>query len=150
MSSAIDIRISSQPRPGFDELLEDRLYEFNSAATGLFDGELLNAAVENAAGEIIAGLSGHTWGGCCEIARLWVDASMRGRGVGTALLGAAEREAVRRGCTQIVLTTHSFQAPLLYERLGYRRVAAIENYPRGHAQLVYVKTLAPTLTADGS
>ncbi len=150
MRGAVEIQISSQARAGFDELLEDRLYEFNSAATGLFDGVLLNASVENAAGETIAGLSGHTWGGCCEILRLWVDAAARRRGVGSALLRAAEREAIKRGCAQIVLTTHSFQAPALYERLGYARVATIENYPRGHAQLVYVKALPPALTADAS
>lgn len=56
-----------------------------------------------------------------------------------ALLEAAEEESVRRGCTQAVLLTHSFQAPEFYERLGYVRQGTIPNYPQGDAQYVYLK-----------
>jgi hypothetical protein len=41
----------------------------------------------------------------------------------------------------VVLTTHSFQAPEFYERLGYERKYAIEGRPRGHANIVFVKLL---------
>jgi ribosomal protein S18 acetylase RimI-like enzyme len=54
---------------------------------------------------------------------------------------AAEREATRRGCVQIVLSTHSFQAPEFYESLGYIRLAAIPNYPKGHENILYIKYL---------
>ena len=53
-----------------EEFLVDRIYEFNSEATGYFDGRLLGGSVMNEAGEIIAGFSGHTWGSCCEISNL--------------------------------------------------------------------------------
>lgn len=53
----------------------------------------------------------------------------------------AEVEALARGCTQVVLATHSFQAPGFYERLGYVRKYAIEDRPRGHASIICVKTL---------
>ena len=119
----------------------DRIYEFNSDATGYFDGKLLGASIQNEAGEVIAGLSGHTWGGCCEVSHLWVSTQHRGQGLGKALLHAAEAQAVRRGCSQVVLTTHSFQAPEFYERLGYERKYAIEGRPRGHANIVFVKLL---------
>jgi GNAT superfamily N-acetyltransferase len=91
-----------------DAFLADRIYELNSEATGYFDGKLLGGSVRNDVGEVIAGFSGHTWGGCCEISHLWVDADHRGGGLGTALIDAAEAEALRRGCVQVVLTTHSF------------------------------------------
>jgi GNAT superfamily N-acetyltransferase len=109
----IQIGVRDDDRPELEAFLGDRLYQFNSRTTGIDDGKLLNASIEDAAGNIVAALSGHTWGGCCEIGRLWVDESMRGTGLGTALMQAAEREAVRRGCHQIVLSTHSFQAPQL-------------------------------------
>ena len=124
-----------------DAFLVERIYEFNSNATDHFDGRLLGASVQNEAGEVIAGFSGHTWGGCAEISHLWVSEHHRGRGLGKTLLHAAEAEAVRRGCTQIVLTTHSFQAPGFYERVGYERKYAIEGRPKGHSNIVFVKSL---------
>jgi GNAT superfamily N-acetyltransferase len=124
-----------------DAFLVERIYEFNSNATGYFDGRLLGATVQNDSGEVIAGCSGHTWGGCAEISHLWVSEQHRGRGLGKTLLHAAEAEATRRGCTQVVLTTHSFQAPGFYRRLGYERKYAIEGRPKGHSNIVFVKLL---------
>lgn len=132
----IQVDMRHDDRPALEAFLGDRLYEFNSTTTGIYDGKLLNASVEDDAGHIVAALSGHTWGGCCEIGRLWVHESMRGTGLGTALMQAAEREAVRRGCHQIVLSTHSFQAPhtnpqsmnwTLIVRLNQKRLLRIEN-----------------------
>ena len=121
--------------------LDERIYEFNTRATGLHDGRAFAAVVKDAAGSIVAAVNGHTWGGSCYIAHVWVDESKRGRGMGRALLPAAEAEGVRRGCTQALLLTHSFQAPIFYERLGYARQATVPDYPRGHAQFVYLKRL---------
>lgn len=124
-----------------EAFLVDRIYEFNSKATGYFDGRLLGASIRNETGQIIAGFSGHTWGGCCEISHLWVSERHRGQGLGRTLLHAAETEALRRGCLQVVLTTHSFQAPKFYMRLGYERKYAIEGRPKGHSNIVFVKLL---------
>ena len=136
------INVFSSDNADLASFLGDRLYEFNVSATGISDGELLWASITAEGGTPVAGISGHTWGGCCEIGRLWVEASQRGKGLGSALMAAAEGEAIRRGCTQIVLSTHSFQAPAFYEKLGFRRVATIPNYPRGHEQVLYIKDLA--------
>jgi GNAT superfamily N-acetyltransferase len=121
--------------------LVDRIYEFNSQATDYFDGKLLGGSVRNDAGEIIAGFSGYTWGGCCEISHLWVSEQHRGQGLGAALLHAAEAEARHRGCERLILATHSFQAPAFYERLGYERKYAIEEQPKGYSNIVYAKIL---------
>jgi GNAT superfamily N-acetyltransferase len=121
--------------------LADRIYEFNTEATGYSDGRLLAACVRTEAGEIIAGFNGHTWGGCCELSHVWVHQQHRGRGLGTLLLRCAEAEAIARGCVQIVLATHSFQAPGFYERMGYQRKYAIEGRPQGHSNIIYAKAL---------
>jgi len=139
LSTRIDIR--DDPRPELVAFLEERIYEFNAAATGIYDGTLLNASVRDDAGTVVAGISGHTWGGCCTIVLLWVDASLRGTGIGRTLMQAAEDEAMRRGCRQMVLSTHSFQAPRFYEKLGFRRIAAIPNNPAGHQDFIYLKEL---------
>lgn len=124
-----------------EAFLVERIYEFNSQATGYFDGKLLGGKLRNESGEVIAAFNGHTWGGCCVIAHLWVHESQRGHGLGRVLLQAAEAEAQRRGCEQIVLSTHTFQAPAFYEKLGYERQAIVLDHPKGHANVTYVKRI---------
>ena len=121
--------------------LADRIYEFNAKATGYFDGRLMAGCIRSDAGEVIAGFNGHTWGGCCELSHVWVDERYRHQGLGRLLLRSAEAEAVARGCAQLVLATHDFQAPGFYERLGYERKYTIEDRPLGHANVIYVKIL---------
>lgn len=141
------IVIESDFSPELDLVLDERLYEFNVRATRIDDGRMLFAKLEDERGALVAGIAGHTWGGCCEITRLWVHESRRGQGLGRALLAAAEREAARRGCDRVLLMTHSFQAPAFYEKLGYARRASIEDYPKGHAKHLYEKRLAPRAAA---
>lgn len=143
------IEIRSDPIPGLDARLDDLIYAYNSRTTGVTDGTWLGGEVRDAMDELIAAVSGHTWGTCCEILHLWVREPHRRRGLGTALMDAAEAEACRRGCGQVLLSTHSFQAPLFYERRGYRRAGAVANYPPGHEKLLYVKALRPVARSPG-
>ena len=61
--------------------------------------------------------------------------------VGTRVLVAAEEEVRRRGCEQVALSTHSFQAPRFYARRGYVECGRTPAYPRGHDQIHLVKRL---------
>jgi ribosomal protein S18 acetylase RimI-like enzyme len=122
-------------------LLDDKLYEFNIRATGFADWAELCFVVSGEDGEMIAAIAGDSWGGCCEVRHLWVAEGHRRRGYGRTLLTAAEDEARRRGCRRVVVTTHSFQAPGFYQRLGYRHIATVEGYPEGHAKLTFIKPL---------
>ena len=130
-----------EPRPEDVEYLEDRLYEHNVSVTGIEDGQLLAFLVRDDSGRIVAGICGNTWGGGCEIRQFWVEESQRRRGLGTRLLRAAEQEARRRGCTQMMLMTFSFQAPAFYERNGFEVVATIADHPRGHRNFLMRKRL---------
>src|SRR5262245_16126428 len=80
--------------------LDDLLDQSNIEYTGIRDGRLLAITLRSTDGELVAGLHGHTWGGCCEIKTIWVAEHRRRQGVGGRLLDAAEQEAIRRGCTQ--------------------------------------------------
>ena len=124
------------------QYLEDRIYQFNSSTTGIDDGESL-AFFVRARDRIVAGICGNTWGGTCELRQFWVDESERNRGLGTKLYEAAEQEARRRGCTQIVLMTFSFQAPAFYEKHDFEVVATIHDHPYGHQNVLMRKRLAP-------
>jgi hypothetical protein len=60
------------PTPAEVQYLEDRIYEFNSRATGIDDGESLAFFVHER-DRIVAGICGNTWGGTCELRQFWVD-----------------------------------------------------------------------------
>jgi GNAT superfamily N-acetyltransferase len=136
-----ELIVQREPRPDDVQYLEDRIYEFNSAATGIHDGEWLAILVRDEERRIVGGICGNTWGGCLEIRQFWVEEKRRGKGLGSRLFEAAEREALERGCRQIVLTTFSFQAPAFYFRRGFEVVAEIEDHPRGHKNLLLRKRL---------
>ena len=123
------------------EFLEDRLYEFNTGATGIDGGRTIGVFLRDDSRNIVAGATGYTWGEVCELRQVWVTADLRSRGVGRRLMKEAEAEAVRRGCRQLILTTHSFQAPGFYRKLGFEIVSEILDCPRGHSHLTLRKPL---------
>jgi GNAT superfamily N-acetyltransferase len=141
MMSASEFVITTEPTPEQVQYLEDRIYEFNSSATGITDGEWLAIFVNDAEGRIVAGICGNTWGGCFEIRQFWVEEARRKQGLGTRLLGAAENEARRRGCRQVVLMTFTFQAPGFYAKHGFEVIAVVDDHPRGHQNLLLRKRL---------
>ena len=136
-----EIEIDHDASPELYRYVSDRLYAFNAEATGIDDGQGLGFVVRSADGDVQAALLGTTWGQCCEVLMLWVDASLRGSGIGRGLMERAEAEARRRGCVQIVLNTHSFQAPDFYRKLGFAVEFELDGYPRGHAELLLRKRL---------
>jgi GNAT superfamily N-acetyltransferase len=139
--SRLRLRLTEHDRADVETELRRRLYDFNVAATGIDDGRLLVADVVDEAGEMVAGLFGWTWGGTAFIDLLFVDAESRGRGLGSRLLETVEAEARARGCRQLVLATHSFQAPGFYAARGFTVVGRVDDYPLGSAQLYLTKLL---------
>ena len=134
--------VDESPDDADVHFLEDRINEYNVETTGITDGRVVSFFIRDERGDIIAGLYGWTWGGTCEVRYLWVRADHRKLGYGKSLMEAAEREALARGCTQIVLDTHSFQAPRFYARLGFATIGTHFDYPRGHQKHYLRKRLA--------
>ncbi len=136
-----DLVIDDHPDPPDLEFLEDQINAYNVAVTGIVDWYPLAIFVRDAAGQIVAGVNGGMWAGYLEIKNLWVREDLRGQGVGRRLLLAAEQEALRRGCTQVLLDTHDFQAPDVYRRLGYTIFGTFEGIGGRHTRYYLRKTL---------
>ena len=89
----------------------------------------------------LAGLTGETFGNWLCIRFLFVSEQLRGKGIGSKLLEAAEREAKQRGCKYAFVDTFSFQAPAFYKKHGYQEVFTLEEYPYTGKRHYYMKEL---------
>jgi GNAT superfamily N-acetyltransferase len=126
----------------FDARLSAELTAYNVSASGVDDQHEFTVRVDDDSGELVAGLSGWTWGTCAGVGLLWVRADSRRAGWGGRLLDAAEQVARERGCRQVVLSSFTFQAPAFYERHGYTETGRIEGLPvEGAADVQFVKYL---------
>jgi GNAT superfamily N-acetyltransferase len=134
-----DIDISDAASLDDETKLREALFEFNFATTGYRDGRSLSCFLYD--DQLVAGIDGFTWGGYARIEVLWVAESHRGEGLGSRLLAAAEDEARDRGCSTIILDSHSFQAPHLYLNRGYVAIGTTGDTPRGFSQTLFQKAL---------
>lgn len=135
------VSIETHPPREDVDFLDSQISAYNVAQTGVDFGRILACFIRDAKEQIIAGIYGWTWGNCCEIRLLWVHAELRGQGYGSQLLRTAEEEARRRGCHQVVLDTHSFQAPEFYRHKGYEIIGVVDGYPGQHQKLYLKKQL---------
>ncbi len=133
--------LETEPDPEKIHLLEEWLYAFNVEATGIADGQSFGLFLRGADNAIIGGAYGWSWGDTCFLRYLFVPAELRRHGHGTTLMRSVEQHARMRGCRQIVLETHDFQAPEFYRKFGYVVTGVVEGYPRGHRLLTMVKQL---------
>ena len=125
-----------------DQQLSAGLDAHNFAATGHSDLRELTVKVEDAAGDLVAGLSGWTWATCAGIGMVWVRDDSRRDGWGAKLLAAAEDAARARGCRQVLVSSFTFQAPEFYRRHGYVEFARSEGIPvEGQADVHFRKLL---------
>ena len=135
------LTVETEPEMEDIRFLEDRLYDYNVEQTGIDDGEWLAIFVRDAQRTIQAGIEGWTWCGSCYIRTVWVHQDWRRQGVGATLLQAAEREAIARGCQQMVLASFSFQAPAFYQKHGFEIFATLDDHPRHHRHYYLQKRL---------
>jgi GNAT superfamily N-acetyltransferase len=136
-----NLRVEDAPSRDDVAFLHARLYEANAAVTGVNDGRWLTIVLRDASGGIAAGLHGWTWGGTGFVEVLWVTENLRGRGLGSRLLLAAEAEARRRGCHEMQLDTHDYQAPGFYQRWGYEKIGRLPGWPRNGTRIFFRKVL---------
>lgn len=139
----MSLKIEPQHALSPDEIdaIENHLYEHNSDATGRRDGLGLGFVIRDESGRMIGAAAGYTWAGISELKQMWIDQAYRGRGYARALLNAFVSEAHRRGVRRIWVASYDFQAPGLYEKAGFKRVAEFEGWPEGHVNVLLCKEL---------
>src|SRR5262245_50668499 len=109
------------------------LHAFNKQALGKWEVKPLAVTVRHR-GAIVGGLIGQTHLGWLFVNALWVADGFRGKGYGSKVMQAAEKEARRRGVKNVYLDSFSFQAPGFYKKLGYRAFGKLNDFPAGHSR----------------
>lgn len=131
----------SQEHPSYRGYVRSKLRQYNTESTlrdgffeqGVLRGTPLEIFLLDDRQKIRAGLVGLTRWNWLLIETLWVEESLRHQGFGKRLMHLAEQEAKRRGCTEAILDTFSFQAKGFYEKLGYEMFAQVDDYPSGYS-----------------
>ncbi len=123
-------------------LLGSRITEYNEAAVGYDDQKRIAVFLKDTEGDVVAGVFGSTYWDWLDISLLWVREDLRGRGYGSQLLKAAEEEARRRDCKQVLLDTFSFQSPGFYRKHGYEVFGELEGFAGAHTRLYMRKALS--------
>ena len=100
----------------------------------------LNARDEN--GRLLGGLRSFVFLHWLNIEVLFVEAEVRGSGLGSRLLAGAERQAIELGATNAKLDTFEWQAPAFYQKHGYEEYARVDDYVPGFYLASMKKSLA--------
>jgi ribosomal protein S18 acetylase RimI-like enzyme len=136
-----DLVIEDSPDPADVALLEEQVAAAAVTAAGSGEEQEFAIFARDDYNRVVAGISAIVWAGECELQAMWVQPSLRGRGLATALITEAEAEARRRGCALVTVHAYDLLARGIYERLGYETVGVIENHPAGSAARWYRKDL---------
>jgi ribosomal protein S18 acetylase RimI-like enzyme len=140
-----ELELSLDPADEDVRVLIEGLERFNESNAFGADRTKVPAAVFlRRHGQVVGGACGDTHYGWLYLSLLWLHEEHRRRGWGRRLVERFEAEGVARGCLGVWVSTYAFQAPTFYERLGYREVGRIDDFPRGSARIFYTKPLPPS------
>ena len=137
----MQVEVTAEPSVLDREAILAGLLTFIRMEAGVV-GTPLAVLVRDEAGAVAGGLTGRTSAAWLFVELLWLPEKLRGTGLGTRVMMAAEAEAVRRGCMGAHLDTYDFQAPGFYRKLGYEVFGSIEDHPPGHTRFWMRKRFA--------
>lgn len=139
MSTEIEVFHS----PSLDEIefLKQKLIDNNREFVGSSLRQPIALFTYDEHRNCIGGCSGHTYGNWLFIEYLWVDNTIRKKGIGSKLLNSMEHQAHLRKCKFSLLDTFSFQARPFYEKHGYQTVMTLDDFPMHHQRFYLTKKL---------
>jgi GNAT superfamily N-acetyltransferase len=141
--------VTDEPDGDYLKYLQRRLQDPTSLAairTSIDEDESrLDISLDNADGDVIAGIAAYTADETLVIELIWVHEALRGQGIGQHLIQMAEEAALARGCTQVQVTYASCTG--FYQKMGYSISAKLIHFPLGttfyrlHKPLVQAQTI---------
>lgn len=137
----MNFRITNDGNQNDIDEIHNMLRSYNLSKREKSDNVPLGVYYEDETGKKLAGLTGKTFGNWLCINYLFVSENLRNQGIGSKIIISAENEARNRGCKYVFVDTFSFQAPAFYEKLGYRCVFSLTNYPYTEERHYYIKEL---------
>lgn len=125
------VELTDTPDEASLEAILEGLKAFNVGMIGHSGLRKLAVLIKDADDATIGGLSGHTTRGWLYIDMLFVPDNLRGQGMATRLLAAAEAEAIKRGCRAAWMDTVNPDALKLYLSLDYTICGELPDFARG-------------------
>jgi GNAT superfamily N-acetyltransferase len=142
MTQTWKIAIEPTLRPDDMNVVIGGLKDYNAAHANGDTPDYFLISVRDTDGNMVGGLLGATYLGWTQVSALWMPDALRGQGIGTQLMAQAEALARERACPRMFVETLSFQALPFYEKLGYRVVSRIDDFPPGGARYALTRILA--------
>jgi GNAT superfamily N-acetyltransferase len=139
------IELNASPQPADREAIVDGLVAFNEERGGPSGYEVVAILLKDDDGKTLGGLWGKIFYGWLFVELLFVPEALRGIGLGSEMLEAAERHASDRGCVGIWLDTHDFQAPEFYRARGYQVFGRLDDHSSGKNRQFFRKVLSASL-----
>jgi GNAT superfamily N-acetyltransferase len=134
------IDVTSSPSEKDEAYIVSKTREYNSTYMPA-DVKPLCVFARDSNRNIVGGLTGKTYWNYLDVSFLWVQEDKRKSGHATALMSAAEEEARRRACSNVLLDTFSFQARGFYMKLGYKEFGRISGFSGNHKRHYLFKAL---------
>jgi GNAT superfamily N-acetyltransferase len=140
-AALLRIGVEESPAAMDTDVILHGLRAFNEASVGPTDRVSLAVLVRDGEGRALGGLTASIKYGWVHVDLLWLPDSLRGRGVGSAVMDAVEDDARRRGCIGAHVETTDYQALPFYEKRGYAVFGVLEGYPVGSKSYYLRKAL---------
>lgn len=134
----MEITVTQTVTPEDQEELLTGLRAYNSQFIDVSGWGKLGVYARDESGKMTGGLIADQKGEWLCIRYLWVSDSMRGSGLGTRLMAAAEQQAQEMGCLHALVDTVSFQALPFYQKKGFRLQMTLEDFPQKGMQRHYL------------
>ncbi|MDM0078783.1 GNAT family N-acetyltransferase [Variovorax sp. J2P1-59] len=109
-----------------------KLRHYNYGFVGEYpEQQCIRLNAKDGSGRLLGGLRSFVFLYWLNIEVLFVEADVRGSGLGSPLLAEAERQAIELGAKNAKLDTFEWQAPAFYMKRGYEEYARVYDYAPG-------------------
>lgn len=140
-SSKLKIDALENPLHEDCEAIRRGLVVYNEQFTGAAPQTPVGVFLRDETARIRGGATGYLGWGWLYTERVWVEESLRGKGLGSKIMAHLERLALSQGIYRFQTATTSFQALDFFRKNGYDVFAELEDYPPGHTDYSLKKVI---------